>query len=403
MTIIKLKRARNSLVDVSKLPPELLGDIFCRVVAPGDEFDGLEVGTYRFLLVCHHWFEVASHSQELWAFWGNNLADWRRCCRRPGRAPLDLTLCRESDHDFDAALSNALQDRASQDTIRRVHLLCDSSELLTSILSSLTPEREGIQPSSLQSFALLGNPIRPVDVSNFFARHRFPKLRHLELSKFVTSSWDNLGLRTGALTQLRLTPHDAFPDPPTNPTTSQLLSILASNLNLQEVSLFNLTALHDGGGTTSFQVKLHHLEQLRLDGTLPAVSRLLRHLDPPILDKLVLSLNDCSIADFSHVGRYIREYFQLRGRPPTGLAILPPSRGCFSLRSRTVIYARDIGRTTPTFFKVEIHPNDTAIESGLLGMAALELSACVPRQGVTWVEVQGVDVTIWDSAPGFRI
>ena len=39
---IKLKRARNSLLNVSKLPPEVLGKIFCWNVTFKDDFGGLE-------------------------------------------------------------------------------------------------------------------------------------------------------------------------------------------------------------------------------------------------------------------------------------------------------------------------------------------------------------------------
>ena len=64
--IIKLKRTRNSLLNVSTLlPPEILGKIFRWSVVRAGDFDGLPKGSYNFLLVCHHWFEVASRAPEL--------------------------------------------------------------------------------------------------------------------------------------------------------------------------------------------------------------------------------------------------------------------------------------------------------------------------------------------------
>ena len=55
------KCARSSLLDVSTLlPPELFGNIFCCNVIPDKEFCGLLKGSYNFLLICHHRFEVAS-------------------------------------------------------------------------------------------------------------------------------------------------------------------------------------------------------------------------------------------------------------------------------------------------------------------------------------------------------
>ena len=69
---IQLKRTRNSLLNIStRVPPEILGSIFCwNVIPDGDypHFGGLRKGSYNFLLVCHHWFEVASHTPELWSF-----------------------------------------------------------------------------------------------------------------------------------------------------------------------------------------------------------------------------------------------------------------------------------------------------------------------------------------------
>jgi hypothetical protein len=59
-TIIQLKRARNSLLNVSTLlPPEVLGSIFRWNVIPDGDFGGLPAASYNFLLVCHHWFQVA--------------------------------------------------------------------------------------------------------------------------------------------------------------------------------------------------------------------------------------------------------------------------------------------------------------------------------------------------------
>ena len=63
---IRLKRARNSLLNVSTfLPPEILGKIFRWNVIPDEDFGGLPKDSYNFLLVCHHWFEVASRTPEL--------------------------------------------------------------------------------------------------------------------------------------------------------------------------------------------------------------------------------------------------------------------------------------------------------------------------------------------------
>jgi len=99
--IIKLKRARNSLLNIStRVPPEILGDVFAwclvrevdRSLYSLLHFDGLQKGSHNFLLVCHHWFEVASRTPELWGFWGNSLREWEKYHRHwAGASPLDLS------------------------------------------------------------------------------------------------------------------------------------------------------------------------------------------------------------------------------------------------------------------------------------------------------------------------
>jgi len=112
---------------------------------------------------------------------------------------------------------------------------------VTTVLSSLTPNGEGVRSSSIESISL-----RDADVSDLFARCRFPELWYLHLSGGVEcSSWECLGLHTAALTTLHLaiggTSHD--------PTTSQILSIRASTFSdgkgpTQGVAFATFTAMY---------------------------------------------------------------------------------------------------------------------------------------------------------------
>ena len=174
--IIKLKRARNSLLNVSTfLPPEVLGSIFRWNVIPDGDFGGLRKGSYKFLLVCHHWFQVASGTPGLWSFWGNSIEDRARRRAHCTTAPLDLVLGQYTNHDFDATLRDALQDRAARDTIRRVHLKSgDAAGLLNSIISSIIAEGEETRSSSVESLILENDGMSKVDISNFFSRYHFP-------------------------------------------------------------------------------------------------------------------------------------------------------------------------------------------------------------------------------------
>jgi len=189
--IIKLKRTRNSLLNISTIvPPEILGSIFRWNVIPDGglpPFDGYPEGTYNFLLVCHRWFEVASHTPQLWGFWGNTLKKWSRWYKRSGTTPIDLVLSwrgdtRGSDISSDGPLRDALRDRATCDAIRSLHLRGERF-LVTSILSTLTPDDEDVRCSSIESISL-----QCVDASKFFARYRFPKLWYLDFSTGVTIS-----------------------------------------------------------------------------------------------------------------------------------------------------------------------------------------------------------------------
>lgn len=265
MAIIKLKRARNSLLNVSRLPPEILGDVFRRNVTIEGDFGKLEEGSYNFLFVCHHWFEVASCTPELWSSWGGSLQDWKNRHMQYPNAPLDLML--KGGRGFlDDSVRDALRDRAARDTVRRVHLNAVDSEILKSILSLLSNPLLGeIRSSSVESIVLEDNSgDRSADVSNFFAHYRFPKLQCLKLSNCTISSWDIVVAtsQTSALTTLCLDFELLQPVL----TTPQLLSILDSNPALREISLYECAIPDANGDQTSVRMPLRNLRELLMAG-----------------------------------------------------------------------------------------------------------------------------------------
>ena len=134
--IIKLKRARNSLLNVSTLPPEVLGKVFRWNITLENPFDGLEEEPHNFLFVCRHWYEVASRTPERWAFWGNNFGHWEeRYLRSSVEIPLDLVL--DGITYLYGSLGKPqrmmLEERAARDTIRRVHLPSANSLFTTRV------------------------------------------------------------------------------------------------------------------------------------------------------------------------------------------------------------------------------------------------------------------------------
>ena len=406
--VIRLKRARNSLLNISKLPPELLGKIFHCNVAPKGDFDGLDKRSHNFLFVCHHWFEVTSRTPELWSFWGNTLKDWTRWCRRSGTAPLDLVLDDEDeddpyDYDFnDAALCDALRDHAAQGTIRRVHLNT-LNYYLGSIINLLTADRGEPRPNGIESIILWNDSLNPPDVSSFFAHSRFPKLRRLELNYCSTSSWDHLISQTSVLTTLTLD----FNKPSSTPTTSQLLSILASNPALQKVELTDCAVPNDGDRQSSVRVQLHHLKELRLDGDLRHVVGLLDKLDHPRnMDSLSLVLHDSDVTDISQsIGPCLRDHLQRRDRPRSGLNLRVFSSDAPEDWKGHIEFgvgvAGGIDFSAPeweqmnSFVKIAIFLKVEPPEREL-GRAALDLITYAPLEEVVYFHAQTIPIVLED-------
>ena len=406
--VIKLKRTRNSLLNVSKLPPEVLGNIFVWNVVRKGDFDGLEKRSHNFLLVCHHWIEVALRTPELWGFWGNTPEEWTRWYRCSRTAPLDLVLSgygHEAKY-FDATMRDALKDRAAKDTIRRVHL--EAGGLLRSILDSLTPDCEELRSNSMESFVLWNRSKVPVDVSDFFAHYRFPKLRRLNLNNCSASSWDRLTSRTSALTTLELD----FSHPSPTPTISQLLSILSSNPALQRVALLRSAVPDDADGKSSARVQLHHLKYLRLDGDLRHIFNLLNRLNHPRnMDILSLTLHGCDdVAASRVVGPSLRDHILRRDRAQNGLAFLASSGYRYRTYRASHVKLRvgdagGINFSDPAQSQIGTFVEITMLLNGkshtVRERAVLDLVACIPRDEVAYFKARNNPVTTEDVCSHF--
>jgi hypothetical protein len=314
---IQLKRTRNSLLNISILvPPEILGSIFVQIVAQepahsfytGMHFDGLLKGRYSFLLVCHHWFEVASSTPELWTFWGVMLEDWDKWYRHTGAAPIDLVLDyyeEQWDEVLSVPLQDALRNRATQDKIRQIHLRGSNPDLLASILSSLTPEGESVLEKHIQSITLEALDLPAL--SDFFSRSRLPKLRYLAIEGEPQAPlWEPLTSLATGLTTLTLRLILSSPPP-----TSQLLSILASHPNLRNLSLSG-TAFPDDIDESGIRVPLVYLKTIVFEGEFRGVFGLINRLDlPATLDLTVLRTTDSTVEEtFQAFGQYMRGCFQ---------------------------------------------------------------------------------------------
>ena len=337
VAIANLKRARNSLLNISRLPPGVLGKVFRWNVSFKGGFDGLKKGSHNFPPVCQHWHEVALGTPELWSFWGNTLMDWTRCSRRSRTAPVDLVLGAGPAKDtFRDTLSNVLRDRAARDAIRRVHLRSADSDLLRSIISQITPEEPRF--TSIEAFILQDESgSMSVDISDFLTHNRFLKLQHFEYYGFTISSWDLLKSRSSVLTALDI----FFSGRAPSPTTSLLLSVLASYPTLQKVALSWFDP-DDGVGAPSGRASLHHLKDLELVAPSKDLFGLLNQLNHPRnMDHLKITPDPCQFEDVSRtVGPYLRDYLQRRGRSQNGLGLSlePPHKASIFL------YISDMGQ-----------------------------------------------------------
>jgi len=295
---------------------------------------------------------------------------------------------------FGITLPDALQDRATRNTIRRVHLSTGDSELLNSILSSLTVDCEGFQFNSMESFILLNNSDTLVNMSDFFDRYYFPNLRHLELTNYAITRMDCLMSRTGALTTLVL--DSTFPFPA--PTKLELLSVLVSNPNLRKVSLSVRPDPSYGDNGSPIRVSLHSLKELNLSGDVRDIVGILHRLDHPSKLDLQISLSNCAVVDISQVIRpYLRDYVGRRGMPQHGVGLYVSKDG------NTIGHnIGDVGNLDPStppldrvswFAFIEIHLNITPPKDSL-ERAILDLLTHTPREEVVDLQVFEEPITM---------
>ena len=421
--IIKLKRARNSLLNVStRLPPEVLGSIFRWNVIPYGDFGGLAKGSYNFLLVCHHWFQVASGTPRLWDFWGNSTRDWARRHARCRNAPLDLVLTWHPGDHLDDTLRDALQDRATRDLIRQVHLGSADAELLNSVISSIITKGEEAQSISLESFVMQISCGPRVNISNFFSRYHFPKLQRLDLYGFSIPSWDWLRSGITSLTTLSLA---VFPPSPL-PTLSQMLSILSANPNLQSFLLRHGSFPDVDSDRSSSQIQLRHLKRLHLESDFRHVLGLLNRLElPDKMDNLHLTLYKCLPSDLRQtLGPYLGNHIRRRSPHRLRLWIEPkvePNFGEFFIK---VGDACEGGSTQEDGFMIVEGVLGTILREEEADKLCLNIIAHIPQEEVgevtttvpilhseelctrmrnlTHLHLKGVDLSTWLVEPATR-
>ena len=283
----------------------------------------------------------------------------------------------------------ALKDRAARDTIRRVHLQCGMSSLLTSIISPLLSPRGGLRTNSLESLILYNEDDTPLDIS-FLAHSHLSRLRHLELAGCTVSSLEHLTSQSALLTTLKL-----FLDTSPSPTMSQLLSMLACTPRLQNLAL-NPQAIPNGNGDSdgSYSVlPLLHLEELRLDGDPRQVFGLLHQLElPPKMGMLTLNVSHCVAADVPQtIGPYLRDHLRCRGKSRNGLGISLSSDSyiTFNVGDAARLRPSTVLRSQMNSFASITIGVDQALPEDALDRLTLDLVSYTPRDEIVYFRACG--------------
>ena len=319
----ELRIARNSLLNIStRVPTEILALIFYWIVLERRHLPRIRPCSYYFLLVCQHWYQVAMRTPALWSLWGHTLALWLRRFKRSGTTPVDLVLngyvVGGPSAPLDEPIREALRDRMERNTLKSVQLWNERKSVLEDVLAALTPPHNVVRTSSVETICL-----RVVDASQFMSRHCFPKLTYLRLSMGTkVIDWGRVAMSTTALTTLALT----FDDHgiPTFPTIAELVSLLASNPTLRDVSFTSLWTDRTQAYSTPSRVPMHNLQRLTIDGDHRSTLELVQQIAyPNDIEHISLTVAECeanSVLATLGVLAHDRLYRQL-GRNPIGLGI----------------------------------------------------------------------------------
>jgi len=183
-----------------------------------------------------------------------------------------------------------------------------------------------------------------------------------------------------------------YPQPfPARPTTSQLVSLLASNPLLQKIVLRG-AAIPSDNDTSSIRVPLYDLKTLELTGKLRDVIRLFHRLDHPRrMDSLKLTLNDCSAEEISQlVEPCLRHCLGGHGRSQHGLGLFLSFRHNLSLHIGDVHGINPLLRRMDTFMVITIESTDIQRRHANEEVV-LDLLVHVPREEIVHLQTKNDD------------
>ncbi|THU87968.1 hypothetical protein K435DRAFT_324107 [Dendrothele bispora CBS 962.96] len=280
--IRELRSHRNSLAPISQLPPEMLSKIFMLCVTPNENQAAISP-RYRWSWIkvshiCRHWRYVALECRCLWSCPDFSKPAWiPEMLKRSRMAPITIRVTDESPLGIRTmnAVNTALEHLSRVEELTLSTLQISIQKVLPAMNRS-APRLHTLCLSASDP-AHWASPA--VVLQKDFMKGDTPSLTHLELKDFHLP-W-NSPLLTN-LTCLKLFQSDSS----SSPTLEEFVETLSRMPGLETLELKNV--LPTETVSSSQEVILSHLRNIRLEGKVEACAGALNHITFPSTTTILL-------------------------------------------------------------------------------------------------------------------
>ena len=315
------KANHNSQLPISRVPPEVLEVIFLRLleaIRVSSPHGTAEPGSFNFLFVCRHWYEVAVNSQNLWCCWDSKAQRWSTFLERSKRAPLHLHFISNFSYEqgLDDKTTKAAAEMFQSFEVqgRFVDVDFHGGRYFVDMYLRLSkswsrPEH----PSPLKSLHLrpaddnTAHNFRhtPIIVPSHYWLKLFPELDELEL-RDCRCDWDAPVFSTSSLRRLAIVSGDPF----CNPRMPQIEFMIYCNRALDHLELSAPTGCQP---SQTQSPSLPFLRTLGVSGILLDAMKLLQYIDSPkTLERLNLVLTTNVFGELDFGGAFLRGFHAQR-------------------------------------------------------------------------------------------
>ena len=323
---IRLRCTQNTHLAISRLPAELLSDVFLYLVEDGLQSDSARFAprTFCFLQVCRHWNEIAVGFPQLWVWWVTGAAKaWPLFKSRSKDAPVFLTWRPPHYYYSRHPTQDVMKDAETPRRIRELDF-SDGPTPLEHLLTAIDSSTISVT-SSIRLYGI-SDVENEEHLTRFFSLP-FPKLLKVNIEGFLPDPSSSI-FTTPNLTSLKL----GSPNHRRRYTRSEFLQVLQHHPNLRELELKE-RALPPVETSRPVPVLLPRLVGLGLYSTdsaeVAGVVDLISMSSP--LHNVVIHLQTISPTLISTVGRILTAYYECQGldypRKANGLTISSTSLG----------------------------------------------------------------------------